>query len=208
MLFSEELLETGACTSAAWDPAAPLRKELLVTVSAFITWLRIAEVSPLDGQATPSPRVRCSQCISHRWSYLLFLCLLCCGGLWLPLRGCDQLMSDPASMMWSLVSTICLWDQEEAYSPEISDLYSPWSQWPTLPPLTLLYQEWASWCKSWPLCSFVAGSEVMIQTSQPVALWILTPSVSFVVHLTKLFYDQGKLVNDDSWLWFYILDLY
>lgn len=39
---------------------------------------------------------------------------------------------------------------------------------------------------------------MMIQTSQPVDLWILTPSVSFVVHLTELLNDQGKLANDDS----------
>lgn len=40
----------------------------------------------------------------------------------------------------------------------------------------------------------------MIQTSNPVALWNLTPSVSFVVPLTELLYDQGKLSNGDSWL--------
>lgn len=81
-------------------------------------------MSPPDGQGTPLP-VSSAASVST-------IAVICCScachavaGCWLPLLGCDQLVSDPASMMWSLVSTICLWDQEEAYSHEISDLCSP-----------------------------------------------------------------------------------
>lgn len=154
-----------------------------------------APLLPVSSAASVSAiAVPCRSCACHAVAWC-----------WLPLLGCDQLVSDPASMMWSLVSTICLWDQEEAYSHEISGLYSPWASGSLS--LHSPYQEWASWCKSWPFYSFVAGKlcEVMTRTSNPVALWILTPSVSFVVHLTELLYDQGKLANEDSWLWFYIL---